>query len=66
VIWSKPDDLTVDLKEPLAGLGKAWPNGFLAVFVDGHSIFIRDSIDPEMLRRLFQASDGQVIDYDVF
>ncbi|HTN75535.1 MAG TPA: DUF1559 domain-containing protein, partial [Pirellulaceae bacterium] len=40
VIWTKPDDLPVDLDKPLAGLGEAQKNGFLAVLCDGSVRFI--------------------------
>jgi prepilin-type processing-associated H-X9-DG protein len=36
VIWTKPDDLEVNEKDPQAGLGKVRPGGFSAAFADGH------------------------------
>jgi hypothetical protein len=37
------------------------PGGFLAGFTDGSVQFIVESIDAEMLRRLFSKADGQPV-----
>jgi hypothetical protein len=62
VPWTKPDDLEVDLKKPLDGLGEAEPTGFQAAFADGHIVLLSKSINEETLRRLFGRADGQPVD----
>ena len=62
VPWTKPDDLEVDMKKPLEGLGEAEPNGFSVVFADGSVRLLSKNINAETLRRLFGRADGQVVD----
>ena len=62
VIWTKPDDLDVDLEKPSNGLGHLRPNGFFAVFVDCHIKLISDSIDPATLKALFTIAGGENVD----
>lgn len=63
VEWTKPDDWEYDAKQPKAGLGHLYPNGFLAGLADGSVHFIPNSFDPEMLRRLFTKADGKVVEF---
>ena len=64
VVWTKPDDLKVDWKEPLKGL-KFWKAGtgsvFLTVFCDGKVQAISDKIERADVRRLMQRNDGEAI-----
>ena len=62
VIWTKPDDLDVDLDKPFNGLGNLRPGGFPAVFGDDHTSFISDAMDPATLKALFTKAGGEVID----
>jgi prepilin-type processing-associated H-X9-DG protein len=64
VQWTKPDDLEVDLTKPMAGLGDAEPNGFAALFADGHVTMLPKTIKPEVLSALFTRAGGEVIDSD--
>ena len=52
VIWSKPDDWQFDPQKPMAGLGHAHPNGFLALLADGHVQTIASSIDLKAFQTL--------------
>ena len=61
VIWTKPDDLDVDLSRPSAGLGHIRPGGFEAIFADGHVSLISNTIDPQTLKALFTRAGGEVI-----
>ena len=61
VEWTKPDDLEVDLAKPLAGLGDAEPNGFVALFADGSVRMISKSIEGTVLKALFTRAGGEVI-----
>lgn len=64
VVWTKPDDLNVDLEKPLVGLGDIWNDGILVCFCDDHTALLKPAIDPETVRRLFQANDGKDVDPD--
>lgn len=62
VIWTKPDDLEVDLDHPTRGLfhdGK-----FLAGFADGHVETHTDAVDPKGIRAMFTRNSGDAIDYE--
>ena len=62
VIWTKPDDYEVDLKQPMAGLVGLRRGGFLAAFADGSVRIFKDTIDKETLKALFTRAGGEVID----
>jgi type II secretory pathway pseudopilin PulG len=61
VIWTKPEDIEIDMKAPLDGLLGLRPGGFQALFADGSVRFISQTIDLEALRGLFTMSGGEVI-----
>jgi serine/threonine-protein kinase len=65
VPWTKPDDLNYDEKSPAAGLGGLFTGGFNAVLCDGSSRFLPSTTKAEMLRRLFNRNDGEVIDWEL-
>ena len=56
VPWTKPDDLPVDLENPLKGLRDARDAGFLAVMADGSVRQISGTVTAERLRALFTPS----------
>ncbi len=62
VIWTKPDDLEFDPREPLEALGTIPDNGFVAAFADGAVRTIPKSIDGETLRQLIIRNDGLPVD----
>jgi hypothetical protein len=62
VIWTKPDDLTIDLKKPLSGLAVRPPGAFLSLLVDGSVHFRRKTINQNTLAALFTRAGGEVID----
>lgn len=64
VVWTKPDDLVPDEKDPLKGLLGLYPGGLNVGICDGSVRFIRESIDPTMLMHLFQRNDGNAVDFD--
>lgn len=64
VTWTKPDDYFLDVEKPTEGLGKAFPEGFISLMGDGSVRFIANSIDKQMLIRLFNIHDGQVVTLD--
>jgi hypothetical protein len=61
VLWTKPDDLEVDLAKPLAGLAIRPPGGFLVLMADGSSHFLRANIKPASLAALFTRAGGEVV-----
>jgi hypothetical protein len=62
VIWSKPDDLEVDLEHPWDGLGHLRHGIFFVVFGDAHIDLISDRTDAKTLRALFTRAGGEPID----
>jgi hypothetical protein len=58
-IWTKPDDLAFDPKQPTRGLGKLRDGGFLAAFADGsvRRIDLKRN-DEDVVRRLMMRADG--------
>ena len=62
VLWTKPDDLQIDLKQPLKDL-TGQPGGmFRAALCDGSVRGIPDKIDTELFRRLIQIDDGEAVE----
>lgn len=57
VIWTQPDDLEIDPKQPFAELNFR-PGGFLALFADGSVRMISSNLPPETLANLFNPQDG--------
>lgn len=64
VAWTGPDDLPLDLADPLKGLKGQKAKGFSAAFGDGSVRFISDSVDPDRLRALFTMDGGEVVRND--
>lgn len=61
VVWTKPDDLEIDLKMPLTGLAIRPPGIFIAVFADGRVEQIRQTIQPQALAPLFTRAGGEPV-----
>lgn len=61
VVWTKPDDLEIDLKKPLAGLAIRPPGAFLALLADGSVRFLREEIDPKTVAALFTRAGGEMV-----
>jgi hypothetical protein len=64
VEWTRPADYELDPEQPLKGLVKLRPGGFLGALADGSVQFVPATIDAEMLRRLFAKSDGRPVQID--
>ncbi len=63
VIWTKPDDLEVDFKDPIKGLKSALVGGFHILMCDGSVRFISDNIDVNILKALFTRGGGEAVDF---
>jgi hypothetical protein len=62
VVWTKPDDWQVDLKEPLTGLKGNNRETFTAAYADGSVRLLGLDIEPEKLRALLTREGGEVIE----
>ncbi len=61
VIWTKPDDLVIDFKNPTKGVKSARVGGFHALFCDGSVRFVSDSINLDILKALFTRNGGEAL-----
>jgi hypothetical protein len=63
VVWTKPEDLVVDLENPKRGItdGEA---DFLTVFVDSAPHRFKGSIRPNILRAMFTRNGGEIYNID--
>ena len=61
VIWTKPDDVVIDFKNPIKGLKGARAGGFHALLADGSVRFISDNINLDVLKALFTRNGGETI-----
>ena len=61
VVWTKPDDLEVDLQKPTAGLAVRPPGGFLVAFADGSVHFLRKEIAADKLAALITRAGGEPV-----
>lgn len=61
VIWTKPDDLEVDLARPQAGLAIRPPGGFLVEMADASIHFVKTTINRNDLAALFTRAGGEVV-----
>ena len=61
VIWTRPDDLSYDPEQPLAGLSGLHKNVFLAGFADGSVQGISDKVDAKLLKAMFTRQGGEAV-----
>lgn len=61
VIWTKPEDLSINFEQPLNGLKDARTGGFQVLFADGSVRFISSAINLDTLRALFTRNGGEVV-----
>ncbi len=64
VLWTKPDDIAFDEKKPVPPLGGDFGFGFHAALADGSTLFIKNTIDQQLLKYLIMPGDGNPIDWD--
>jgi hypothetical protein len=61
VVWTRPEDLSYDPEQPLAGLSGLHKNVFLALYGDGSVQAISDKVDPKLLKALFTRQGGEAV-----
>jgi len=59
VIWTKPDDIVIDMKNPTSGLIGHWNDGFLAGMGDGSVRFV--ARDYSAIWAMFTRAGGEVL-----
>ncbi|MBN2579263.1 MAG: DUF1559 domain-containing protein [Pirellulales bacterium] len=66
VVWTKPDDLPFDPKDPAKGLARFYAKDcFLSCFFDGSVHTIKTDLSPKTLRALFSRAGKEAIDRDL-
>jgi hypothetical protein len=66
VVWTKPDDLSFDPKDPLKGLGGLMEDGFHAGIMDGSVRYVSKTISPDLFKALVTPDGGEPIDFSSF
>ncbi len=61
VVWTRPEDLTVDLKNPARGLATRFEPKYLTAFVDGSVHFLPKTMSANVLGALFTPQGGEVV-----
>jgi hypothetical protein len=62
VEWTRPEDWTVDLEQPLDGLKAPGRDKFVAANCDGWVHALPTDIDPAVLRAMLTRAGGEVVD----
>lgn len=62
VIWTKPDDLVIDEKDPIGSIIGPETKGFWTSLADGSARFLSRDNDPSTLLSLFSIDGGEIID----
>ena len=63
VVWTKPDDIEINLEQPLNGLGGHFPGSFLTAICDGSVHFIPVPIKPKWLKNMFTRGGGEPVNW---
>jgi hypothetical protein len=61
VVWTKPDDWEVDLKDPLRGVKRTNGDGFVTGYADGSVRILQNDIDPKKLAAMITATGGEAV-----
>jgi hypothetical protein len=64
VIWTKPDDLQVDLSDPKKGIIGHYPDFFLVALTDGSVRPVRKSVSNATLKAAFTVAGGDTLGTD--
>lgn len=61
VIWCKPEDLEIDMADPMDNLGKARQGGFYVAMADGAVRFVSQNIDVTLFKALLTRAGGEAV-----
>jgi prepilin-type processing-associated H-X9-DG protein len=61
VVWTKPDDLKLDPKNPTKSLSTRHGDRYLFLFADGHVQTIPNNLDKQMVWAIFTVAGGEVV-----
>jgi hypothetical protein len=61
VVWTKPEDWEVDMKNPLDGLKRTDRDWFTTAWCDGHVKILSNSIEPDQLRAMLTRDGREVV-----
>jgi hypothetical protein len=64
--WTKPEDIPFDPQGPLPQLGGFTPDGFNALYGDGSVRYIKNTVNPAVLKALITRAGGEVISSDSY
>jgi prepilin-type processing-associated H-X9-DG protein len=64
VPWTKPEDWEIDPNLDLKGIFGHHPGGTNFAFADGSVRFLKETISPELLRKLITCNGGEVLSND--
>ena len=62
VIWTKPDDLNLDMNKPLSRLAQPGQDFFRVLMADGKVRHFRLTIEPAKLTAMFNFADGKPVE----
>ncbi|MCA9183551.1 MAG: DUF1559 domain-containing protein, partial [Planctomycetales bacterium] len=62
VIWTQPEDLVFDAKDPMAGLGNARASGFHVALSDGAVVLLPSDLSPQTMAALVTRAGGEVVE----
>ncbi len=64
VIWTNPEEIPFDPKQPLPKLGGVFESGMVAGMADGSAKFVRKGADPKAIVGAIQINDGSIVNLD--
>ncbi len=64
VLWTKPEDLKIDLENPQRALGGHFPEVFLIALADGSARLVSKGISKTTLRSAFTPAGGEILGSD--
>ncbi len=64
VFWTKPEDWSPDLADPMAKLKQAGRNSFVSAWMDGHAKMLPFDMNRELLKKMLTNAGREVIERD--
>ncbi len=66
VPWTRPADIPFDPQQPLPEIGGYTPDGTNVLFADGSVHFLKNTVNPRVLKKLITRDRGEVISSDQY